>query len=1124
MSHFEIIQQKLEAFIRRYYTNELLRGGILFFAMGLLYLLVTLFIEYVFWMGTLARTLLFWIFIVVELALLTKFIFIPLAKLLRLKQGIDYIEASKLIGKHFPEVNDKLLNVLQLSAEQEHSELLLASIEQKSSALTPIPFKLAVNFKSNLSYLKYAAIPVVIILASLVFGNLSWFKDSYERVTHYKTAYEPPAPFQFFIDNNDLKAIENQDFRLLVRTIGEVSPENAKISYNDETYYLQQLGVGVFEYVFAKPKANIRFQLVGNTIVSKPYILEVVATPSIIDFEMQIDYPSYTLKPDEVVTSTGNATVPEGSQIKWILKTKATEEVVMLTQDTISFKKEKEDLFTTSKKVLKDFAYSLSTSNENLKDFEKLDFTINSIKDEHPEISLRMTIDSTNHQSLYFYGQVSDDYGLSKLQLVYYPQGTEAEKEKDIIPLTKANIQDFISVFPNNLNIEPGIPYELYFQVFDNDQVNGHKSVKSNIYTYRKLTKEEEERKNLKEQEKSIEQLSKSLNKFDEQEEKRIEVTQTQKEKSNLNFNDKGKLKSFLKRQKEQDEMMKEFNKNFQKRLEEFEKEHIKNDQFTEDLKKRLEENEKKLEQDEKLLKEIEKIQEKIGKEELINKLDELGKQNKNKKRSLEQLLELTKRFYVEQKLEKLKRDLDNLSEAQESLSSKDQKENTKETQDNLNKNYNHILEELNQLEKSSKQLKKPIDIPRDQLDENEVKKDQESASDFLEELEEQDTQELKNERFKKAQKQQRNAAIKMKELSKKMQKSMQASGGEQIQEDMEMLRQVLDNVVLFSFNQEALMNKFKQVDPEHNELGKYLKKQNSLREHFEYIDDSLFALSLRQPKLSEEVNKEITEVYYNIDKVLQVMADGQMYQGISSQQFTVTAANNLADILSDILDNMQESLSMSEGQGGQGDMQLPDIIMSQEELNKMMEEGMKQGQSKGDQTPDKGKQGNNTENNEEGESKGEKKNGSNKVDEEGYEEGQEALIYEIYKQQQELKEALRKRMVKEGFKGNSEALIRRMEHIEMDLLNNGITNETLNKMLDLKHQLLKLERAVLEQGEDDSRESNTNKKVFQSQDNDDIERAKQYFESTEILNRQSLPLHSNYKEKVKAYFKNGND
>ena len=111
MSNFETIKHKLEQFIKRYYTNELLKGAILFFAIGLLYLLITLFVEYVLWLNPTARTILFWVFIVVELGLFVKFIATPLAHLFKIRKGIGYDTASKLIGNHFPEVNDKLLNV-----------------------------------------------------------------------------------------------------------------------------------------------------------------------------------------------------------------------------------------------------------------------------------------------------------------------------------------------------------------------------------------------------------------------------------------------------------------------------------------------------------------------------------------------------------------------------------------------------------------------------------------------------------------------------------------------------------------------------------------------------------------------------------------------------------------------------------------------------------------------------------------------------------------------------------------------------------------------------------------------------------------------------------------------------
>src|SRR5690625_298245 len=97
---------KLEAFIRKYHMNDILRGAILFLSIGLLYLLLLLLIEYFFWLPTIGRKVLFWSIIVVELALLYRWILIPLSKLLKLREGLSYEEAARIIGSHFPEVSE----------------------------------------------------------------------------------------------------------------------------------------------------------------------------------------------------------------------------------------------------------------------------------------------------------------------------------------------------------------------------------------------------------------------------------------------------------------------------------------------------------------------------------------------------------------------------------------------------------------------------------------------------------------------------------------------------------------------------------------------------------------------------------------------------------------------------------------------------------------------------------------------------------------------------------------------------------------------------------------------------------------------------------------------------------
>lgn len=1070
------------------------------------------------WLSPVGRTILFWIFIIVELALFIRFIALPLAKLFRLQQGINYENASEIIGNHFPEVNDKLLNVLQLKESTNQSDLLLASIEQKSNELKPIPFKLAINFKQNTKYLKYAAIPLLIILISFISGRMNWFSDSYKRVVNYQTAYEPPAPFQFFVLNNSLQAIENKEFKLIITTEGEVKPEDVQITFNNENYYLKKLGSGEFEYTFTQPKSDINFRVFSNNVTSKDYRLKVVQTPSLLGFDMVLDYPSHTHKKDEVLKNTGNATIPQGTKVTWKLNTKSTSEVAFVDEDSIYLFLGNDNQYDLSKRLYKSTDYSIKTSNNDLKDYESLAFSIDVIRDAHPELTVQMKQDSMDIETLYFYGQTSDDYGLRKLQLVYYPSNEEAQKEAINIPIGNGTFDEFINVFPDNLNLIDGTSYDLYFEVFDNDAIHNFKSTKSSVFTYRKLTQDEIQDNQLQEQNETIEDLNKSLDKLDEQDKELKEFSKTQKEKSELNFNDKKKLENFLKRQRQQEEMMQNFNEKLKDNLEQFQNEEKEEDQFKENLKERLKDNQEQLKKDEELLKELEKLAEKMPKEELSKKLEDLAKQNKNKKRSLEQLLELTKRYYVSKKMEQLKAELEKMAEEQEKLSNESENENTKDKQDALNEKFEDFQKELEDVRKENESLKEPMDVPNNKKEEESIKKEQQEASESLEKKEESQSLKEQQSQQQKAKQKQKKAAQKMKEMSEQMSQMMMGGSSMQMGEDVDMLRQILDNLVLFSFEQEALMERFKSIQVNHNEYAKYLRKQQSLREHFEHVDDSLFALSLRQPMISERINKEITEVFFNIDKSMAQFSENRIYQGVAAQQYTTTSANNLASFLSDVLDNMEMQMNPSQGQG-QGDMQLPDIIMSQQQLNEKMQEGMKKkdGEKEGEQEGDKPKEG------QEGQQQGE---GEGKQQGDGEQQSEElnGELFEIYQRQQELRQQLQDKLGKEGKSGNGDALIKKMEEVELDLLNKGFTNKTLQKMMELQHQLLKLENATFQQGEDQKRKSETNTNQFNNTSNNKIPQAKQYFNTTEILNRQALPLQQVYKKKVQEYFKKKDD
>lgn len=1100
-----IIFDKLEGFIKKFYTNELIKGVILFIGLGLLYFIFTLLIEYFLWLSTSGRTILFWLFVGVESFLLIRFIAFPLFKLFKLQQGINYVQASEIIGNHFSEVQDKLLNFLQLANQSQTSELLAASIEQKAASLQPIPFSNAVNFAKNKKFLPYAIIPILLLILFFVTGNSEIISNSFARVVNYETKFAPPAPFEFVVLNKSLTAQQNSDFVLQVKTQGKVMPENIAIQIGDEEYFLQSIKPGVFEYTFSKLSRDVTFSLLANGLNSKEYQINVVDVPTIANFEMVLQYPSYLGKKSEIIQGTGNAVVPEGTVVTWRINALATDKVSFKTNNQVSVFANKENNFSLSRKISDNLSYEVITSNRNINEFEKLSYQIATIKDQYPTISVQIAPDSLKLKSKMMIGQVADDHGLSKLQVVFYPKGNPNAVRKANLAINKQAVDQFIYSFPNGLSIEEGVNYEYYFEVFDNDVVNNYKSTKSSVFLHYELTETQKEDKQLQEQNENINSLEKSLQNQEKQISELDKLQKMNKEKSNLDFKDQKKVEDFINRQKQQDEMMKEFTKKLTENLEEFNPNS--QDKDKEELLRRLEEAEKQAEKNEKLLKELEELSKKLEKDQLFDKADKLKQNAKNQQQNLEQLVELTKRFYVEQKAEQLADKLDKLSDKENKLAD-DAKENSKENQDAINIEFEDIQKELQELDKENKELKAPMDIPNDKNEQEDVKEDMKKASD-----------ELQKQNQQKAKPKQKSAAAKMKEMSQKMAQSMQSGEMEQMQEDAKLLRKILDNLLAFSFDEESLIKTTNSSEVRSLQLNKVLKKQQDLKLQFKHVDDSLFAVALRNPKITETILNEVGEIHYNLDKTLETLADNNIQKGASHQQYVLTSANRLADYLSNVQSEMNmEMQGQGSGKGkpkpgqGKGGMQLPDIIKQQEGLGEKMKDGMKPGDKPGDKPGEKSGQG---------QQKGQ--SGENGEDGENGSEGNAGKVLEILKEQQQLRDALQKALEKEGMTGQGQNALNQMKDIEKQLINKGFKNETLQKMLNLKHELLKLEKAIQQQGEDTKRQSKTNDKNYNGSTTPLSKELKEYLNSVEILNRQSLPLQPNFNQKVQNYFK-GND
>ena len=198
------------------------------------------------------------------------------------------------------------------------------------------------------------------------------------------------------------------------------------------------------------------------------------------------------------------------------------------------------------------------------------------------------------------------------------------------------------------------------------------------------------------------------------------------------------------------------------------------------------------------------------------------------------------------------------------------------EDQKEIKKGFEKIKKELNELTKDNKGLKEPMELP----DVEEEKKDIDQELNKAEEG-------LKSKDRSSAKKNQKKSAAKMKKMSAKMQKAMLEMEGESIEENMDDMRKILENLMTFSFKQEALMNKFESISTMHPDFGKDLKKQNNIRTYFEHIDDSLYVLSMRLPKISSKIQNDLSTAHYNLEQSLENFSEGQ------DQIFYLTACND---------------------------------------------------------------------------------------------------------------------------------------------------------------------------------------------------------------------------------------
>ncbi|HSI89564.1 MAG TPA: DUF4175 family protein [Adhaeribacter sp.] len=666
---------QLQEFKKKFYLNLLIKGAI--FSLGLLltfFLLYNL-LEYYFYFPQAVRGFLLFSFIGLVLYAAWRWLWVPALALADLKKVLTDEDAARRIGGFYPEIKDKLLNTIQLRDLSATNELISASLNQKASQFTGVKFKESIKLSENKPLLKYLLVPMGIVLAILLVYP-AIFVQGTERIVNFKKFYAPAAPFQFEIQNENLQAYKNEDYQLKVAVKGNTLPNQVSILYNGREQMLKKVSQNEYVFDFKNLQKPVDFQLAGSGFFSEEYALELLERPNLKNFNIVINYPAYLKKGVETVENTGNLTVPEGSTLQWNFMTDATEKITLAFQnpDQTINAEPADNRFQVSRKIMQSQPYQVLLQNQHGRNKEDISYQLNTIPDRAPEISLENFNDTTFFQFLLVGGSVSDDYGLTRLNLHYRvsnPRNPGTTFKAMALPLDRSQLsQTYYRKWDvRHLNLQPGDQLEYFVQVWDNDGIRGSKSAKTRTQTF-KLPSREDLKEEMTANARSMQnQLSQTLEKTMQQKKELNKTEEKFKVKKDLTWQDKKQLQDLVdkKKQLERDlEALKQMNEQLTKQENRFDEKSMELAEKTKQLQKLMDElldPETK-----KLYEELEKLlQEKRQNDpELQKLLDQLNNKENNLEKELERALELFKQLQFEQKLETAIKDMKELAKQQD--------------------------------------------------------------------------------------------------------------------------------------------------------------------------------------------------------------------------------------------------------------------------------------------------------------------------------------------------------------------------------------------------------------------------------------------------------------------------
>ncbi|MBI4546613.1 MAG: hypothetical protein HY707_01430 [Ignavibacteriae bacterium] len=1070
------ILSRLNGVRRKENHLSLLYGVLVASLLTLTLVLFIILLEQTFTFDSVGRTVLFSIGTLGVLCSVSWCVGRPLLRILRILKSSHNTSLALKVGKHFPGIHDRLLDAMQIyeskNALKQHYSLSLidASFINLYKQIQPLDFTEAVSDYRINKMRKFLASGLGVLLLVFVISPSGFFGSMY-RVVHFNQSFASPLPIQLFVEPGNTEVIRGQNVPIIIRVQGKpiqslslLTRQHGQIDFDEIN--LRSNNNGVFQTEINNIKASTEYYATVEDIKSEKFNITVLDRPLMRSLQVKITPPAYTrISPKMLDENMGDISAYPGSLINLVLtSSKDLSSARIIFNNDVTFPlvisgKDAEGSFT----VKNNLTYHILLKDiDGLPNVDPIEYAIRLIPDEYPTteiISPAKNLDLTEEMKLDLFIRNKDDFGFTKLRLAYrlvqsrYEQPAE-EFSFIEVPLPKKD-QTTVDVWYtwdfSSLHLVPEDAVAYYVEVFDNDNVSGPKSGKSEMYIVRLPSLEEVFTDVSQAHQQSLESMQ-SVAK---------EVQQLKKDIEDLNREmRKNRDKTDWQQQKKAEEMLQRYEA-MKKKLEE-------TTQKMDEIMQKMEDNkllsEKTLEKYLELQKLLEKLNspelrealkklqemmmKQLSPEQLKQAMEQLKLTEEQFRQNLERTIELLKRIHIEQKLDELIKRTEELKKQQEALREQtaQTKPSDRQRRDELAQKQGDLQQQTKSLENETADLtKKMEEFPKEMPVEQMSKAQEQLAQKQLPQKMQQSAQQVQAGNMQGAQENQKQTEQDLSKFAEQLRQVQQSLLDQQMQQIVNEMRKQLQNVLELSKRQESLKDETKGLDPNSQLFREGAQQQSELKDDLGNVANSIGELAKKTFAISPEMGREIGNAMKQMDEALENM-ENRNPGGSSDKQGDAMGSLNRAAMM------MQNALKglMQEGQSGFGMAglmgRLGQIGKGQGEINAGTQQTM-QGQ------------------------------GMSAAQQAAYQRlaGQQAAVQ---KSLQELSEEAKNAGEFSKLLGDLDRIAEEMIEVQTDLEQGGVNPETIKKQERILSRLLDSQRSLRERDYEKRRRAESGKNI----------------------------------------------